>query len=62
MNLILEINKYSFRGAWPSYGAMVPLHTGSQFLSPNYDMDVYMATLFEGEAWDLCCELGRAKS
>ena len=27
---------------------------GSQVLSPKYDMDVYMATLFEGEAWDLC--------
>ncbi len=27
---------------------------GSQVLSPNYDMDVYMATLFGGEAWDLC--------
>jgi hypothetical protein len=22
--------------------------------SPNYDMDAYMATLFGGEAWDLC--------
>ena len=27
-------------------------------LSLNYDMDAYMATLFEGEARDLCCELG----
>ena len=26
----------------------------SQVLSPNYDMDVYMVTLFGGEAWDLC--------
>ena len=30
--------------------------------SPNYDMDAYMTTLFGGEAWDLCCEMGRAKS
>jgi hypothetical protein len=26
----------------------------SQVLSPNYDMDAYMATLSEGEARDLC--------
>ena len=31
-----------------------PIHTGSQVLSPKYDMDAYMATLFEGEAWELC--------
>ena len=35
---------------------------GSQVFSPNYDMDAYMATCFGGEAWDLCYELGRAKS
>jgi hypothetical protein len=23
-------------------------------LSPEYDMDAYMATFFEGGAWDLC--------
>ena len=33
----------------------------SQVLSPKYDMDVYMTTLFEGEAWDLRLELGGAK-
>ena len=38
------------------------VHMGSQVVSPNYDMDAYMATLYGGEAWDLCCELGRAKS
>ena len=26
---------------------------GSQVLSPKYDMDVYMVTLFGGEVWDL---------
>ena len=30
--------------------------------SPNYDMNTCMATLFGGEAWDLCYKLGRAKS
>ena len=34
------------------------LHTGSQVLGPNYDMNAYMATLFEGEVWDLYCKLG----
>ena len=29
-------------------------HMGSQVLSPEYDMDVYMATLFGSEAWVLC--------
>jgi hypothetical protein len=28
----------------------------------KYDMDAYMATLFGGEAQDLWCKLGRAKS
>ena len=27
------------------------VHMGSQHLSPKYDMDAYMATLFGGEAW-----------
>ena len=27
----------------------LPLHMGSQVLSPNYDMHTYMATPFEGE-------------
>jgi hypothetical protein len=40
----------------------IPLHMGSQILSPNYDMDVYMTTFFGGEAWDLCGELGQVKS
>ena len=33
----------------------------TRVLSPKYDLDAYMATLFRGEAWDLCWELGRAK-
>ena len=28
----------------------------------NYDMDAYMTIFFEGEAWDLCCVLGREKN
>ena len=27
---------------------------GSRVRVPKYDMDISMATLFEGEAWDLC--------
>ena len=33
-----------------------------QVLSPKYDMDAYMASLFGGKAWDLCWELGQAKA
>ena len=33
----------------------------SQVLSPKDDMDTYMATLFGGEAWKLCWELGQAQ-
>ena len=39
----------------------LPLHMEPQLLSPNYDMNACMATLFGGEAWDLCCEVGQAK-
>ena len=35
---------------------------GTQVLGPKYDMNAYMATLSGGEAWNLCWELGRAKS
>ena len=35
-----------------------PLHTGSQVLSPKYDMDGYMTTLFGGEAWELVLKVG----
>ena len=34
----------------------------SQVLSPKHNMDVYMTTLFGGEAWDLRLELGQVKS
>jgi hypothetical protein len=34
----------------------------SQVLNPKYDMDACNATLSEGEAWDLCGELGQAKT
>ena len=57
----LEFNPYNLnhweRGSWD-----LPLHTRFQVLSPKYDMDAYMATLSEGEAWDLCRELGREKN
>ena len=46
---------------WEHRSWDLPLHTGSQVLSPKYDMDVYMTTLFGGKAWDLCCEVGRVK-
>ena len=39
----------------------VLIHMESQVLSLKIDMDAYMATLFGGEAWDLCYELGQAK-
>jgi hypothetical protein len=35
-----------------------PLHTGSQVLSPEHDMDGYMTTLFGGEAWGLVLKVG----
>ena len=31
-------------------------------MGPKYDMDAYMATIIWGEAWDLCWELGWAKT
>lgn len=34
-----------------------PIHEG-----PKYDMGAYMSTYVGGEAWDLCQELGWAKS
>ena len=36
--------------------------TRVQVLSPKYDTNTYMTTLFGGEARNLCCELNRAKS
>ena len=53
----LEVNScdlsYRERGSWH-----LLLHTRSQvLLSLEYDVDAYMATLFRGEAWDLCWEL-----
>ena len=35
--------------------------TWSQILSPKYDIDPYMGTLFGDDHWDLCWDLGRAK-
>ena len=39
-----------------------PLHMGSQVLNPKYDTYAHTAKLFEGDGWDLCWELSRAKS
>jgi hypothetical protein len=36
---------------------LTTLHTWFRVLSPQYDMDTYMATLFGGETWDLCFKL-----
>ena len=52
----LEVNRaISAVENMESWGRL-PLHTG-----PTYDMDAYMATLFGGQTWDLCWELGQAK-
>ena len=51
-----NLNRWE-HGSWD-----LPLHTGLQVPSSRYDMDVCMAPRFGGEAWDLCWELGRAKS
>ena len=29
-------------------------YMGFQVINFKYDMDAYMTTIFEGEAWDLC--------
>jgi hypothetical protein len=42
---ILAIEKH---GSWD-----LSVHTGSEILISKYDVDVYMTTLFGGEAWDL---------
>ena len=57
-----EVNPYNVNhgehGNWN-----LPLQMGSQVLSSKYDMDViHMASLFGGEAWDLCWELGQTKN
>jgi hypothetical protein len=53
---LCNLNRWE-HGSWD-----LPCHTGSQVPRSKYDMDGYMATLFRGEAWDLCCKLGWAKS
>jgi hypothetical protein len=41
---------------------MEGIEVGSyQVRSPKYDMDVYMASPFGSDAWDLCCKLGLAE-
>ena len=39
---------------WEHGGWDLPLHMGPQVLSPKFDMNAYMVTLFGGEAWDVC--------
>ena len=53
----LEVNPCNLR-CWEHGSWDLPLHTWFQILSPKYDMDAHMARVFEGEAWDLCSELG----
>ena len=37
------------------------MEVGFYLFTWKHDMDAYMATLFGGEAWDLCWGLGWAK-
>ena len=47
---------------WEHGSRDLPLIThGSQGLSPKYDMDVYMATLFGGEAWEFVLRIVSSK-
>ena len=49
----LEVNPcnliYEEHGSWD-----LPIRKGSQVLSHKYDINVYMATLYEGKACDTC--------
>ena len=56
-NLKSQVN-WCNASCWDHESWDSPLHMGPQVLSPKYEM----ATLFEGEAWDLSWELGWAKS
>ena len=49
----LEVNLYNLNHR-EHENWNLPLHMGSQVLSHEYNMDVYLTTLFEGEAWNLC--------
>ena len=49
----LEVNMCNLNRRQHESGDL-PLHIGFQVLNPEYDMDAYMATLFGGEAWDMC--------
>ena len=49
----LEVNPCNLK-CWDHRSWYLPLHMGSQVLSPKYDMDAYMITLFGGETWDSC--------
>ena len=58
---LLEVDPYNLsfqgHGSWE-----LSPHMGSQVLSPKYDTNAYMTTLFGGETQDLCWKLGEAKS
>ena len=56
----LKVNPHNLN-RWEHGSWDLSLHTGSPVLRPNNDMNAYMATLFGGEAWNLCWELGWAK-
>ena len=50
-----NLNRWE-HGSWD-----LPLYTGSQVLSPKYDMDAYMTTFFEGETGGLALRVGSSK-
>ena len=57
----LDVNPCNLN-CWKTWKLGLPTSHGAQVRSPKYDMDAYMATLFGGEAWDLCWQLGWTKS
>jgi len=60
-HIILGSNEESPPRHW-EYGIWdLPLHMGFGVLNSKYDMDTYMATLFGGEAHDLCYSFGSSK-
>ena len=56
----LKVNSWNL-SRWEHGRWDLPLHMGSQVISPKYDVDAYMATLFGGKTWDLCWELSLSK-
>ena len=57
----LEINPCNLNH-WERWSWDLPLHTSPQVLRLKHGMDVYMTTFFGGDTWNLCWELGWAKT